>query len=76
MTTFRRKEANANASAAEKWGIEWQIDHVKPDLEKVKIQSICYDASEGKEIFISAEDHANKVLLGYLRLRVPSAEGS
>ena len=48
------------------------VDHVKPDLEKIKIQSICYDASEGKEIFISAEDQTNKVLLGYLRLRVPS----
>ncbi len=49
-----------------------QIDHVKPDLEKVKVQSTCYLASEGKEIFISAEDHINKVLLGYLRLRIPS----
>ena len=55
-------------------GHRMQIDHVKPDLEKVKIQSICYDASEGKEVFISAEDHINKVLLGYLRLRVPSAK--
>jgi elongator complex protein 3 len=55
-------------------GHRMQIDHVKPDLEKVKIQSICYDASEGKEIFISAEDYVNKVLLGYLRLRVPSTK--
>jgi elongator complex protein 3 len=55
-------------------GHRMQIDHVKPDLEKVKIQSICYDASEGKEIFISAEDSVNQVLLGYLRLRVPSAK--
>ncbi len=53
-------------------GHRMQIDHVKPDLEKVKIESICYDASEGKEIFISAEDYTNKVLLGYLRLRIPS----
>jgi elongator complex protein 3 len=50
------------------------VDHVKPDMEKVKIQSICYDASEGKEIFISAEDQENKILIGYLRLRVPSAK--
>ena len=55
-------------------GHRMQIDHVKPDLEKVKIQSIYYDASEGKEIFISAEDRENDVLLGYLRLRVPSAK--
>jgi elongator complex protein 3 len=48
------------------------VDHVKPDIEKVKIQSFCYDASEGKEVFISAEDLENDILLGYLRLRVPS----
>jgi elongator complex protein 3 len=47
-------------------------DHVKPDLEKVKIYTETYDASEGKEVFISAEDKENQVLLGYLRLRIPS----
>ena len=50
------------------------VDNVKPELEKVQIQSFCYDASEGKEVFISAEDWENDVLLGYLRLRVPSAK--
>ena len=50
------------------------VDNIKPDLEKVSIQSFFYDASEGKEVFISAEDRGNDVLLGYLRLRVPSAK--
>ena len=49
-------------------------DHVKPDLEKVKIESFCYEASEGKEVFVSAEDKENNILLGYLRLRLPSAK--
>jgi elongator complex protein 3 len=31
-----------------------------------------YEASEGEEIFISAEDVENDVLIGYLRLRIPS----
>ncbi len=55
-------------------GHRWAVDKLKPDLEKVKINSICYDASEGKEIFISAEDKENQVLLGYLRLRIPSSK--
>jgi elongator complex protein 3 len=55
-------------------GHRMEVDHVKPDLEKVKIESFCYDASEGKEIFISAEDKENNILLGYLRLRVPSSK--
>jgi elongator complex protein 3 len=48
------------------------VDKVKPDLEKVKILTHQYEASEGTELFISAEDPENNVLLGYLRMRVPS----
>jgi elongator complex protein 3 len=52
------------------------VDHIKLDLEKVKIQTKCYQASEGQELFISAEDPENKVLLGYLRMRVPSTKAT
>jgi len=47
-------------------------DKVKPDPEKVKILTTKYVASEGEEIFISAEDPENNLLIGYLRLRIPS----
>jgi elongator complex protein 3 len=50
------------------------VNHVKPDLEKIKILTQRYEASEGQEFFISAEDPENNVLLGYLRMRVPSAK--
>jgi elongator complex protein 3 len=49
-------------------------DHIKPNFENVKINSFSYDASEGQEVFISAEDAGNDVLCGYLRLRVPSGK--
>ncbi len=55
-------------------GHRMAVDQVKPDLEKVKILTQQYEASEGKEFFISAEDPENNVLLGYLRMRVPSAK--
>jgi len=45
---------------------------VKPDPQKVRILTQRYDASDGTELFISTEDPQNNVLLGYLRLRVPS----
>jgi elongator complex protein 3 len=45
---------------------------VKVDPEKVRILTTKYAASEGEEIFISAEDPENDVLIGYLRLRIPS----
>ncbi|MCW4047768.1 MAG: tRNA uridine(34) 5-carboxymethylaminomethyl modification radical SAM/GNAT enzyme Elp3 [Candidatus Bathyarchaeota archaeon] len=50
------------------------VDGVKPDLENVQVLTTRYQASEGEEVFISAEDTANDVLIGYLRLRVPSAK--
>jgi elongator complex protein 3 len=50
------------------------VDHVKPDLKKIKILTQQYEASEGQEFFISSEDPQNKVLLGYLRMRVPSVK--
>ena len=53
-------------------GHRLEADHVKPDLANVKILTQQYDASGGKEFFISAEDPQNNVLLGYLRLRIPS----
>jgi elongator complex protein 3 len=49
-------------------------DNVTPDLDKIQILTTRYQASEGKEIFISAEDPESNVLIGYLRLRVPSAK--
>jgi elongator complex protein 3 len=50
------------------------VDNAKPDLDKVKILTTSYEASEGQEVFISAEDPENSVLVGYLRLRIPSAK--
>jgi len=50
------------------------VDNVKPDIDKVEILVTRYEASAGQEVFISAEDPENSVLLGYLRLRIPSAK--
>ena len=47
-------------------------DKVEPNREKIEVLSTRYAASEGEEIFISAEDPESDVLIGYLRLRVPS----
>ena len=55
-------------------GHRMAVDQVKPNLQKVKILTQQYEASEGKEFFISAEDPENNVLLGYLRMRIPSVK--
>jgi elongator complex protein 3 len=48
------------------------IDKVKPDPDGVEVLTTKYVASEGEEVFVSAEDVGNDVLIGYLRLRIPS----
>ena len=53
-------------------GHRMRSDNVKVDPEKIQTLTTRYKASEGQEIFISAEDPENDVLIGYLRLRVPS----
>ncbi|NYZ78679.1 tRNA uridine(34) 5-carboxymethylaminomethyl modification radical SAM/GNAT enzyme Elp3 [Candidatus Micrarchaeota archaeon] len=45
---------------------------VKPDMGSVKLNRIDYDASEGKEIFLSFDEMKHDALIGFLRLRIPS----
>jgi len=47
-------------------------DSIGPDLERIQVSKLEYEASDGKEFFISIEDRLNDVLIGYLRLRAPS----
>lgn len=49
-------------------------DTAKPEPINSSIVTTRYDASGGEEIFISAEDPKNDILIGYLRLRIPSAK--
>lgn len=45
---------------------------VEPALEDVKLCRLEYEASEGTEVFLSYEDVKRDILIGFLRLRVPS----
>jgi elongator complex protein 3 len=53
-------------------GHKMMIDKVRLNPEDVKISNIRYSASEGTEIFISAEEPKEDILIGYARLRIPS----
>ena len=50
------------------------FDDIAPNVEKIRIVTRRYEASDGGELFISAEDEENDVLIGYVRLRFPSSE--
>ena len=49
----------------EKFGIQPEVEHIKLLCED-------YEASGGREIFLSFEDTKNDILIGFLRLRIPS----
>jgi len=55
-------------------GHRWLRDKVKPHLNSIEVRTIKEKASEGEDVFISAEDLVNDVLVGYLRLRIPSVK--
>ena len=48
-----------------------RMDGIIPDLNSVKLCRLDYDASKGKEIFLSMEDVKNDILFGFLRFRIP-----
>lgn len=50
------------------------IDKIKPSIKEISTQITKYQASNGEEIFISLEDLKNRILIGYLRLRIPSQQ--
>ena len=72
LEELRREGLRCRCIRCREAGHRWLRDHVRPDLDKVKIYIQEYEASMGKEFFISAEDKENDVLIGYLRLRFPS----
>lgn len=53
-------------------GHRWLNDKVWPESDKIEIRKVMEEASGGEELFISAEDQDNDVLVGYIRLRIPS----
>jgi len=44
---------------------------ILPEINSIKLCRLDYDASDGKEIFLSFEDIKNDILIGFLRLKIP-----
>ncbi|OYT54253.1 MAG: tRNA uridine(34) 5-carboxymethylaminomethyl modification radical SAM/GNAT enzyme Elp3 [Candidatus Altiarchaeales archaeon ex4484_2] len=45
---------------------------VEPGIDDIELSRIEYTASGGREIFLSFEDRRKDILIGFLRLRIPS----
>lgn len=53
-------------------GLKAHKEGIMVDIENVCLKRQSYEASGGEEIFLSYEDLENNVLIGFLRLRIPS----
>jgi len=45
---------------------------IYPDMNNIELRTLKYEASNGLEYFLSYEDVKNDILLGFIRLRIPS----
>lgn len=54
-------------------GRRYITNGVTPNPDDIKISDIAYEASDGIEHFISAEDFERDTLIGFARLRIPSS---
>ena len=52
-------------------GLKMMKEGIKPDESAIELVRRDYEASEGKEIFLSFEDKTNDAIIGFLRLRKP-----
>jgi len=53
-------------------GIAYLKNGESPDLEQVQLKKVNYDGSGGTDIFLSFEDPEHDILVGYVRVRIPT----
>lgn len=69
---LREEGEKCNCIRCREVGHRMLRDDLEPNLEDAELLTETYDASEGKEVFISFEDPEKDVIFGNLRLRIPS----
>src|SRR3989442_3387280 len=53
-------------------GISYIRNGETPDMEQIQLKRIDYEGSGGTDVFISFEDPEHDILVGYVRLRIPT----
>ena len=53
-------------------GIAYLKNGESPDLEQVQLKRVDYEGSRGTDIFLSFEDSEHDILVGYVRVRIPT----
>ncbi|MFH0972201.1 MAG: tRNA uridine(34) 5-carboxymethylaminomethyl modification radical SAM/GNAT enzyme Elp3 [Candidatus Micrarchaeota archaeon] len=66
---LKKKKVKCRCIRCREIGIKMLKEKITPDYDAVELIRREYDASGGKEIFLSFEDKTNDALMGFLRLR-------
>ncbi|HEX9428963.1 MAG TPA: GNAT family N-acetyltransferase, partial [Candidatus Bathyarchaeia archaeon] len=53
-------------------GISYLRNGESPDVEQVQLKRVDYEGSGGTDIFMSLEDPKHDILVGYVRVRIPT----
>ena len=69
---LKEKGIKCNCIRCREVGHKLKKEKIKLNSKNIKLKVIEYDASNGKEFFISYEDVKNNALIGFCRLRFPS----
>jgi elongator complex protein 3 len=67
-----RRDMKCECIRCREVGIHFLSSGESPDVEQVQLQRINYEGSGGTDIFLSFEDPENDILVGYVRLRIPT----
>ncbi len=69
---LKRRKRRCHCIRCREVGHRYFKEGILPDPEKIKLLREDYEASGGREVFLSFEDPERDILIGYLRLRIPS----
>jgi elongator complex protein 3 len=67
-----RRDMKCECIRCREVGIHFLNSGEIPDLEQIRLQRVDYEGSGGTDIFLSFEDPKNDILVGYVRLRIPT----
>ncbi len=67
-----RRDMKCECIRCREVGIHFLNSGESPDLEQIRLQRVDYEGSGGTDIFLSFEDLKNDILVGYVRLRIPT----
>ena len=72
QTKLKERNLKCRCIRCREVGHKMMKEGLEPDPDKISLMSDEYESSDGTEVFISIQDPIKDILIGYLRLRIPS----